>query len=78
MEGKFSSTELSAIFKGVTKDKKPPVIIKCEECGTELVRKKNWQRFCSDVCRSRWHANWQARRIAELEAKLDGKVNHEA
>ena len=50
--------------------KKPPVLIKCEECGTELVRKKNWQRFCSDACRSSWHANWKDREIAKLRAEL--------
>lgn len=50
--------------------KKAPILIKCEECGTELVRKKNWQRFCSDACRSSWHANWKDREIAKLRAEL--------
>ena len=68
---KFSQLELETVFRGIKK--KPPVLIKCDECGTEIRQVKKWQRFCSDGCRSAWHANWKDREIAKLRAELEGQ-----
>jgi hypothetical protein len=71
MSERFSQAELETVFKGVTDRKKPSVFIKCDECGTEIRQVKKWQRFCSDGCRSSWHANWKDREIAKLRAELE-------
>ena len=61
-------TEVQTMLKRI--NKKPVVLIKCDECGTEIRQVKKWQRFCSDGCRASWHANWKDREIAKLRAEL--------
>jgi len=45
----------------------------CEGCGKPFARRRRWQRFCSDKCRSDWHrkdAQPVSERLAELEQRV--------
>jgi len=46
----------------------------CEECGKRFKKKKDWQRFCSPLCRNKFKAGtWQLGKRARAEArKLNG------
>ena len=29
------------------------MVARCEECGTEFEKKREWQKFCTPVCRAK-------------------------
>jgi hypothetical protein len=43
--------------------------MQCEECGKEIRRAANHQRFCNDDCRNHYHA--RERRRAKYEAEVE-------
>lgn len=41
----------------------------CEECGSQFVKRRKWQRFCGNNCRQRFHH--RPHRTAELLARIE-------
>jgi hypothetical protein len=31
--------------------------VQCQNCPTEFVPVKSWQRFCSTACKVKWHSD---------------------
>jgi hypothetical protein len=53
--------------------------MRCEECGTEIRRAADHQRFCSDDCRGAYHRREYRRAKYEAdveahEARINGRV----
>ena len=46
----------------------------CDGCGVALDKKRPWQRFCSDTCRTAWHAKQESGPAPDLRAILAENV----
>jgi hypothetical protein len=51
----------------------------CAHCETEFVPKREWQRFCSSLCRTEWHKEMLERENKLLQEELSAlrKENEE-
>ena len=52
-------------------------LIPCPQCGTRFQRKKSWQKFCTDICRVKFHheKREQAVRFAKAYGLLQSSTS---
>ena len=63
-------TGILSTVEGISMPKKTRKTLKCQECGTEYVEYRPWQKFCSDKCR--W-MNWDRKHPRLPSPGSDGR-----
>ena len=63
--------EGKATHKGTMQTPTKPRTDQCDYCHGSLNSVRPWQRFCSDRCRNRWHAQEQRQARAPYQAAVE-------
>jgi len=69
ISGRTSHGDEGILFDGMKTSSAQRTIGHCEQCHRSVSLRRPWQRFCSEGCRTRWHAQERRHALAAYRAR---------